>query len=325
MRTPFTRFDRRILIGATLVLLALALVAAAVLLARSSSSASPTTSNPGAPDAASRRSTASLNAYEGLGSWVDLYDTPAWRDPKAAVKDMAKHGVKTIYVQTANDGSSSGIVHPKALRTFITQAHARHMYVVAWYLPSLGAGSTDYDRVMEAIRFTTQDGQTFDSFALDIESTDVKSERVRNARLAALSAKIRDCVGSDYALGAIIPSPVALDKRLGYWDDFPYSDVARLYDVILPMGYYTFHVHGGAATYAETVSNVQILRTKPGCSSIPVHLIGGLAEKSSTSEVKQFVRRVAETGCIGGSLYGWPGTSGAAWRELAAIKGGGGR
>ena len=162
-------------------------------------------------------------------------------------------------------------------------------------------------------------------FALDIESTDVKSERVRNARLAALSAKVRDSVGSDYALGAIIPSPVALDRRLHYWDDFPYSTVARLYDVILPMGYYTFHVHGGAATYAETVSDVRILRNKPGCSSIRVHLIGGLAENSSANEVKQFVRGVADTGCIGGSLYGWAGTYGAEWRELAAIIGGGER
>jgi len=70
---------------------------------------------------------------------------------------------------------------------------------------------------------------------------------------------------------------------------------------------------------------VAVLRTKPGCSSTPVHLIGGLAENSSTSEVKQFVRGVAETGCIGGSLYGWAATTGAEWRELAAIKGGGGR
>jgi hypothetical protein len=68
---------------------------------------------------------------------------------------MAKHGVKTIYVQTANDSSSGGIVHPNALRTFITEAHARHRFVVAWYLPGLNAGSTDYDRVMQAIRFTT--------------------------------------------------------------------------------------------------------------------------------------------------------------------------
>ena len=75
MHSPFAWFNRRILIGATLVLLALALV--------------------------------------------------------VAVADMAKHGVKTIYVQTANDSSSSGIVHPKALSTFITQAHARHRYVVA--------------------------------------------------------------------------------------------------------------------------------------------------------------------------------------------------
>ena len=86
------------------------------------------------------------------------------------------------------------------------------------------------------------------------------------------------------------------------------------------MGYYTFHVHGGAATYAETVSNVAVLRAKPGCSSIPVQLIGGLAENTSANEVRQFVRGVAETGCIGGSLYGWAETYGAEWRELAAIK-----
>ena len=91
------------------------------------------------------------------------------------------------------------------------------------------------------------------------------------------------------------------------------------------MGYYTFHVHGDAAMYAETVSNVAVLRAKPGCSSIPVHLIGGLAENSSANEVKQFVRGVADTGCIGGSLYGWAGTYAAEWRELAAIKGGGQR
>ena len=78
-----------------------------------------------------------LKPYRGLGTWVDLWDTKAWRDPSAAVKDMASHGVRTIYIQTGNARSAGGISNPSAMREFISEAHARDMYVVAWYLPTL--------------------------------------------------------------------------------------------------------------------------------------------------------------------------------------------
>ncbi len=56
--------------------------------------------------------------------------------------------------------------------------------------------------------------------------------------------------------------------------------VAELYDVIVSMGYYTFHVKGYAATYAETLRNVAIVREKTGDPGVPINLIGGIARIS---------------------------------------------
>ena len=261
---------------------------------------------------------ARLVAYDGVGSWVDIFDAKAWHDPAGTVADMASHGVRTLYVETASPSSSSGLADPSALGAFITQAHARHMYVVAWYPPSMHAGSGDLDRIMQAVEFTTSDGQKFDSVALDIESTSVKRIATRNSRIRTLSEQLRSRVGSDYPLGAIIPSPVGLRKKTGFWNVFPYGSLAKTYDVLLPMAYYTYHGHGAAAASADAVASMRILRAQPGCKTIPVHLIGGLAGDSTAAEVSGFAHAARKTGCIGTSLYDWVGTSPAQWRQLAA-------
>lgn len=257
-----------------------------------------------------------LDAYRGIGSWIDLWDARAWRDPASAVKDMADHGVRTIYIQTGNARSAGGISNPSAMRAFITEAHARHMYVVAWYLPTLKPGSVDYDRVVQAVEFTTEDGQMFDSFALDIESTAVKPLSARNRSLAALSERIREQVGPSYPLGGIIPSPVGLKKQTGFWNVFPYANVAGNYDVLLPMAYYSYHGHTAAQARKDALENMRILRAQPGCSEIPVHLIGGIAGESSAAEMREFARASRETGCIGVSVYDWAGMSDSRWRAL---------
>jgi hypothetical protein len=262
----------------------------------------------------------SLDAYKGLGSWVDIYDDKAWANPSAAVANMSQHGVRTLYLETSNSRSSFDLKDSSKISTFIEAAHSHHMKVVAWYLPDMTKASKDYGRIEKAINFKTSGGQKFDSFALDIESSAIKSESVRNKALASLSTKIRSLVGCSYPLGAIIPSPVGLAKKAGYWDAFPYSDVAQRYDVVLPMAYYTYHGKGASAAYSDAKSNVTILRKQKGCSKVPIHLIGGIAEKSSTAEVQAFVRAVVGQHCFGGSLYSWPGTSGSDWNALTAIK-----
>jgi hypothetical protein len=196
------------------------------------------------------------------------------------------------------------------------------MKVVAWYLPDLVDMPKDYTRVDAAIRFRTSDGQKFDSFALDIESGAIKSQKPRNRALLKLSRQIRASVGPTYPLGAIIPSPVGLSKKGSYWGTFPYTDLAPIYDVFVPMGYYTYHGDGAKLALSDTLDNARILRSKPGCSEVPIHMIGGVAEKSSTAEVEAFVRGSRDAGCIGASLYSWPGTKAGAWQALKGVSAG---
>jgi hypothetical protein len=138
--------------------------------------------------------------------------------------------------------------------------------------------------------------------------------------LSSLSSKIRALAGPAYPLGAIIPSPTGIAKGAGYWNTFPYQMVAQHYDVFVPMSYYTYHGKGASAAYADTASNVKILRSQPGCSTTPIHLIGGLAENSSAAELQAFVRAASETKCVGASLYEWGGTTSVQWQQLRAVQ-----
>jgi hypothetical protein len=271
------------------------------------------------PQAAAAR-TAPLVSYRGLGTWVDLYDAKAWSDPAAAVQDMAAHGVRTLFIETANYHWPTAINKRKALDTFIQQCHLRHLYVVAWYLPGFKDLAKDLARSKAAIGYRTADGQKFDSFALDIEDSSVKPAATRSARLKTLSDEIRAAVGPAYPLGGIIPSPAGMALHGSYWPGFPYKMVAGVYDVIVPMGYYTYHGDGAAHAYNETLQNVQIVRTQTGNEAIPIHVIAGLGDKSSGSETTAYVRALRETGCLGGSMYDWSTTNAADWSALANVR-----
>jgi hypothetical protein len=276
------------------------------------------------PQAAAAK--AHIMMYRGLGTWVDMYDAKAWADPTAAVADMASHGVRTLYLETANfhypaSPTVSIFGHGKVTAAdFIRACHARGMKIVAWYLPSFDGTARDLTRSMAAIDYRTADGQKFDSFALDIEWTKVKPAALRTSRLLALSGKIRAAVGGAYPLGAIIMSPVGMTKSPSIWPGFPYAGLASIYDVFVPMGYYTYHGVGYANAYNDTRGNVAIIRAQTGLPSIPIHVIGGDAAKSSASETLAYVRALRETGCIGGSLYDWATTSPANWVALTNVR-----
>jgi hypothetical protein len=308
---PRPPVSRAVLVAMAVVVVVLTVAIDAVVLTRGPAATSPATAPP-----ASRPS---LDAYRGLGSWVDIFDQQAWKDPAAAVADMASHGVRTIFIETGNSHSSTAFKDVPAIETFIREAHARGMRVVAWYLPYFKSEALDLDRVTQAIRFTTSDGQSFDGFALDIESSAVKPESKRILALESISLKIRAAAGPAYPLGAIIPSPVGLARKSGYWDAFPYTTIARAYDVILPMGYYTYHAKGASAVATDVAGNIRIIRAQPGCATIPIHMIGGIAGKSNPAEVAAFVYAAGEGGCVGASLYEWAGTSSGQWQELRAV------
>jgi hypothetical protein len=272
-----------------------------------------------APSGASAAS-APLFSYRGLGTWVDMYDARAWNDPAAAVRDMQAHGAHTLFLETSNYHWATALNKPAAMSALVEAAHARGMKVVAWYLPGFKDLAKDWKRTKAALDFRTANGQRFDSFTLDIEASIVKDVGTRNARLATLSKRLRAAVGSKYTLGACTPSPAGMAKNATYWPHFPFKMLAGIYDVFVPMGYYTYHGDGYANAYRDTCDNIRIIREKTGQPTVPIHVIAGDAAKSSATETTAYVRALRENGALGGSMYDWSTTSEASWQALQAVR-----
>jgi hypothetical protein len=269
----------------------------------------------GPAEAASRPS---LNSYQGLGTWVDMYDRQLWRGPEAIVADMHAHGVRTLFLETGNWRIDRTVFKPAIVARYLDAAHAQGMKVVAWYVPDFRTRDRDLTRSLAAIGFTTPTGERFDSFGLDIESPEVRDPAVRTARMLRLSRQIREAVGPSYPLAAIVPSPYALQLIPTYWPGFPFGELVGLFDVFVPMGYFTFRTNGPTEAAAYTTATLRLLSDRTG--GAPIHAIGGLAENTSGSEVRAYVQAALGQGVIGASLYDFGTTGPEDWAELAAIE-----
>jgi hypothetical protein len=293
--------------GSFRVVFAAAVIAAAVGLVAPS---------PVAP--ASPAGEASVDAYAGLGTWVDVYDAAAWAQPERVVEAMSARGVATLFLQTSNYRRAEDVVRPNLVARFIAAAHDRGINVVAWYLPSLSDLARDYRRAMRAIRFRTSDGDGFDSFALDIEARVVRSPSRRTARLLRLSSSVRRSVGPSYTLGAIVPSGRRMRLDPGYWPGFPYRGLAQSFDVFLPMTYFAYGA-SGARGRVDTLRDVALIRRGTRDPAVQIHVIGGIASLARRSEVNAFVGTALACGVLGVSLYDFLGTRPDQWAALSRV------
>jgi hypothetical protein len=232
---------------------------------------------------------------------------------------MAGHGTRTLYVETASwrVPSRVDIVAPAQTEGLIAAAHAAGMKVVAWYLPSFKDLRTDMRRVRAALALRTPDGQSFDSFALDIEANEVNPVSRRNAALLRLSRMIRNEVGPDYPLGAIVPDQLSTSSGNVLWPGLPYAATAKYYDVFLPMAYSTLdRARGAAGVYRYTAANVRFVRRATGK---PVHVIGGLTDAMTRSEQLAVARAARDAGAVGTSLYKFPLYDSGSWAALSSF------
>ena len=259
--------------------------------------------------------------YEGLGTWIDIYDTNVWERPVHAVRSMAAHGVRTIYLQGSNYHRNRPFVHAEGVEAIVDAAHRRGLEVVAWYLPGFRDPSLDLHRAVRTIRFETPSGNRFDSFALDIESSEVRRPSLRTARLLRMSAAIRRAAGDEYPLGAIVTSPDRLVRTdPHFWPGFPWRRLADTYDVFLPMTYYTYRVEGPRAAAWYTAQNVQIIRRQTTGLNVPIHVVGGISFDATGPETQGFVQTVLERDVIGASYYTFPGITVDQWKALSALR-----
>jgi len=269
-----------------------------------------------------------LKPYAGLGTWVDGFDFgPAYTANAAppiapsVVDDMAANGVKTLYLQAVRDDTRSpaGVVDRALVAEFLIRAHRRGLRVVGWYLPKFADVDADFAHLQQIADFDVL-GHRFDGLAVDIEAVDdVPDVPERNQRLIDLSTRLRAASGHD-ALGAIVLPPVLTEVvNTHFWPDFPWPALHPLYDVWLPMSYWTFRssssgYHDG---YTYNDESTRRLRSDLGDGSAVVHAIGGIGDLVTPDELDQFAQSLADDRAVGGSIYDWNSMTPATRAALA--------
>jgi hypothetical protein len=268
-----------------------------------------------------------LATYRGLGTWVDVFDyVPAFQnggnDPAvttASFDDMSRLGVKTVYLQAAQDDDRSpgATVDPKLLGRMLRAAHEADLRVVAWYLPRFADPSSDFRHVRGLLNFKAN-GEEFDGLALDIEWNRSVPDAERNSALVDLSKRVREAAG-DRPVGAIVLGPVFLEVvSPDYWPDFPWWKLSSLYDVWLPMSYWTNRNSdsGYKEGFKYTDENIRRVRNNLDDENAPVHAIGGIADTALINDYAGFLRAVQKDDAIGWSIYDYSTTVSTAWPRL---------
>jgi hypothetical protein len=255
--------------------------------------------------------------YAGQAAWVDAFDfgrayqRAGARPPitPADVDDMAAHGVRTLFIQAARADSRQpdGFVDRALTAEFLVRAHRDGMRVVGWYLPTFADVNGDLLRLTAIARFNVL-GHRFDGLAVDIEDVDtVMDVDTRNQNLVELSRRLRAEAGGE-TVGAIVMPPVLTEVvNPNRWPNFPWPQLAPLYNVWLPMSYWTFRseqsgYHDG---YTYSAESIRRLRADLANPSALVHGIGGIGDTATSDEIMRFVQSLFDEHAIGGSLYDW--------------------
>jgi hypothetical protein len=269
------------------------------------------------PGPAAGQASGRLDVFRGVGAWIDIYDHRQWADPEGTVRGLAARGVQTLYLETTSYRRKGPIRYPERTARFLDAAHAAGIEVVAWYVP----GFTDLDRDLEwslsAVNFQTAAGNRFDAFGLDIEVTEVTDPTRRAGRVIELSEAIRSAVGPAYPLAAICVSPM---RSPGYWPVFPDREIAAIYDVYMPMSYWTFRVNGERAVRGFIAETIRRVHERTGRPDIPIHVIGGETRDTTAGGMSGFVAAIREAGLLGGSIYDVAGAGPEDWAAMQALR-----
>jgi len=262
---------------------------------------------------------ADASVFGGLGTWVDIYDGAVYMAPERTAQRIAARKVRTVWVETANDGALVDVVDSVRLGRFVDALHARGVRVVAWYLPGHVKPALDQRRALAMLSFRTATGGAFDGVALDIESTKLRNVALRSRRAVTLTRQLRAAAG-DVPLAIVPFNPRGLERRPATWPRFPWADLAASADAFAPMVYTGGALKGFDATYGYVTRALRLLRVNTADPDVQIHVAGGVADRLGPEELAGFVAAVEDDGgTIGVSLYDWLTTTPRAWKALAPL------
>jgi hypothetical protein len=263
------------------------------------------------PSPRTGRGTWTTEPYRGLGAWIDVFDylpslastgstTPM---QVAEIAPMRAFGTETLFLQAATTSAGPGVADEQLVGRFLVAAHDAGMAVVAWYLPYFGDLASDLGRI-QALRSFEFEGHRFDGLAVDIEWTSSVPDPIERSRRLVELSKATDAMVGGEPLGAIVMPPVQIeDVNPAYWPGFPWAELAGIYDIWMPMSYWTFRGPPWDQADVYTEENIRRIAQHVGVTSDRIHAVGGVADEATEGDMRDFMRAVTGTGVAGWSVY----------------------
>lgn len=252
---------------------------------------------PQSPASATDRAVA---ATSGKGQY--LYRMENIGTPAQVVEKARAAGLKHLVIRASNP--VDGFYVKATLEQLLPLAHAAGIAVVAYDGPSLEDIPSDVARAKSVIDFQTTSGHRIDALGSDIERT--RAPNLDRPRAAEYAELLRAAVGPNYPLVAIVMNPNYHES----W--YPFAELARGFNVMSPMDYWT----GVTGDGAEFVSKSVKLLEKYG---LPVSVIGqaypmeGSGSYPSSQAAQGAMAAAKDSGAVGISWWSWETTTDWHW------------
>lgn len=226
----------------------------------------------------------------GAGLWVNLWNYPDG-DVDGYFAHLHAHGVRNYFIQTSRSNTEA-LREPSKFAAIIDACHKNNIRVVAWSFSELHSPLTDADKLIYVANFVTPSGQRIDAVGADMESN------VSSAHIETYVQRIRQALGHDYPMVAIVYSPLNRAQQAGVT---PWKTIANNFNVIAPMTYWSGKMNT-VDPYTYAINSIAKIRQLSGRSDIDIHMIGdGMGTDSQ--QILQFLKGCQAAEATSASLY----------------------
>ena len=227
---------------------------------------------------------------DGAGIWMNLWSYPDG-DVEAYCKNLHRHGVRNLFLQTSRSNTPALKDHAK-LGALIEACHKHKIRVLAWSFAELIDPVADAQKLVDAAKFRTPRGQTFDGIAPNLE------KELGLVKVQKYTEHLRKSLGKTYPMVAVVFSPLNKSPQVART---PWKYFSDNYDVIAPMSYWNSK-YAVLEPYSYTRDTINKVRELCGRPDVEIHVIGD-GMKTHPPEIKKFFEACRDTAVTSASLY----------------------
>jgi hypothetical protein len=227
---------------------------------------------------------------DGAGVWLNIWNYPEG-DLDSYFANLQVNGIRNFFIQTSRSNTSA-LPKAKELGEIIEACHRHQINVVAWSFNDLKNPEADADKLIQAARYTSPNGERIDAVAGDIELL------LDKWRVERFSNRLRANLGPHYPLIAVVFSPLNLASQAALT---PWRSIISQWNVVAPMTYWSGK-NQRIDAYTYTMKTIQRIRELTNRSDIDIHVIGD-GMYSTGAQIQQFLKACKDAEVSSASLY----------------------